>query len=114
MLLFVCRRTLLRKSMPMVAWYVLSNESYMKRVIRDVLPTVEVSEHFVSAGARIEWERHTTLFAQEYKHTEHQYTSSTFAAEDSTYLNFLSGFEYPACAIVNKDLPRDAAGRRRI
>lgn len=26
--------------MPMVAWYVLSNESYMNRVIRDVLPTV--------------------------------------------------------------------------
>lgn len=26
--------------MPMVAWYMLSNESYMKRVINDVLPTV--------------------------------------------------------------------------
>jgi hypothetical protein len=25
--------------MPIVAWYVLSKESYMKRVIRDVLPT---------------------------------------------------------------------------
>ena len=25
--------------MPMVAWYMLSKESYMKRVIRDVLPT---------------------------------------------------------------------------
>ena len=29
-----------RKSMPMVAWYMLSKESYMKRVIREVLPTV--------------------------------------------------------------------------
>ncbi len=28
-----------RKSMPMVAWYMLSKESYMKRVIREVLPT---------------------------------------------------------------------------
>ena len=28
-----------KKSIPIVAWYVLSNESYMKRVIRDVLPT---------------------------------------------------------------------------
>ena len=27
--------------MPMVAWYMLSKESYMKRVIRDVLPTGE-------------------------------------------------------------------------
>ena len=30
---------LLRKSIPMVAWYVLSKESYMKRVISEVLPT---------------------------------------------------------------------------
>ena len=29
-----------RKSMPMVAWYMLSNESYMNRVMSDVLPTV--------------------------------------------------------------------------
>lgn len=28
-----------RKSMPIVAWYMLSKESYMKRVIREVLPT---------------------------------------------------------------------------
>lgn len=27
--------------MPMVAWYILSKESYMKRVIREVLPTGE-------------------------------------------------------------------------
>lgn len=33
-------RTLDKKSMPIVAWYVLSNESYMNRVINDVLPTV--------------------------------------------------------------------------
>lgn len=30
-----------RKSIPMVAWYMLSNESYMKRVINDVLPTAK-------------------------------------------------------------------------
>jgi hypothetical protein len=29
-----------RKSMPIVAWYVLSKVSYIKRVIREVLPTV--------------------------------------------------------------------------
>ena len=36
-----------RKSMPMVAWYMLSNESYMKRVMSDVLPTgrLLVSKH---------------------------------------------------------------------
>ena len=31
--------------MPMVAWYILSNESYMKRVIRDVLPTMQLKEN---------------------------------------------------------------------
>ena len=32
-----------RKSIPIVAWYMLSKESYIKRVIRDVFPTVSVS-----------------------------------------------------------------------
>ena len=35
-------RTFERKSIPMVAWYMLSKESYMKRVIREVLPTFTV------------------------------------------------------------------------
>jgi hypothetical protein len=30
--------------MPMVAWYMLSNESYMNRVIREVLPTESVRQ----------------------------------------------------------------------
>lgn len=56
-----------RKSMPIVAWYVVSNESYMNRVIRDVLPTVEpvrnarcskkvkagIPYHFVHRGRRV-------------------------------------------------------------
>lgn len=32
--------TLDRKSMPIVAWYMLSNESYMNLVMSDVFPTV--------------------------------------------------------------------------
>jgi hypothetical protein len=28
-----------RKSIPIVAWYILSKESYMNRVMSDVLPT---------------------------------------------------------------------------
>lgn len=40
-----------RKSMPMVAWYMLSNESYMNRVIKDVLPTVLF--HLVSEKGRV-------------------------------------------------------------
>lgn len=36
---YIMWRTLDKKSMPIVAWYVLSNESYMNRVINDVLPT---------------------------------------------------------------------------
>ena len=33
------KRTFERKSIPMVAWYMLSKESYMKRVIKEVFPT---------------------------------------------------------------------------
>jgi hypothetical protein len=32
-----------RKSIPIVAWYILSKESYMKRVMSDVLPTVNAT-----------------------------------------------------------------------
>ena len=32
-----------RKSIPMVAWYMLSKESYMNLVISEVLPTVHVT-----------------------------------------------------------------------
>ena len=35
--------TLERKSMPMVAWYMLSKESYINRVIKEVLPTIDHS-----------------------------------------------------------------------
>ena len=34
--------TLERKSMPIVAWYMLSKESYMNRVIKEVLPTIGI------------------------------------------------------------------------
>jgi hypothetical protein len=34
--------------MPIVAWYVLSKESYMNRVIKDVLPTVAAISPYVS------------------------------------------------------------------
>lgn len=37
----MCLSTFERKSIPIVAWYMLSNESYMNRVIKDVLPTVK-------------------------------------------------------------------------
>lgn len=33
-----------RKSMPIVAWYMLSNESYINLVMRDVFPTVGVND----------------------------------------------------------------------
>jgi hypothetical protein len=36
--------------MPIVAWYILSKESYMNRVIRDVLPTVVIVVSDVGLG----------------------------------------------------------------
>ena len=63
--------------MPMVAWYVLSNESYMKRVIKEVFPTAVSCQNlysrvhmcafvFASRGTRARGNR-TALFAQEYQ-----------------------------------------------
>ena len=54
------RRTFERKSMPMVAWYMLSKESYMNLVIRDVFPTgVRVSDRSIMLQ-----ELPTALFSQ--------------------------------------------------
>lgn len=39
------RFTFDRKSIPMVAWYMLSKESYMNLVISDVLPTIYITPH---------------------------------------------------------------------
>lgn len=53
----------------MVAWYMLSNESYMNRVMRDVLPTKEdEATRLAFAGCGFgdaDPTRRTTLFAQE-------------------------------------------------
>lgn len=55
--------------MPMVAWYMLSNESYMKRVMRDVLPTIRRQKAKLASAVRgfgdPDLTRRTTLFAQE-------------------------------------------------
>jgi hypothetical protein len=40
-----------RKSMPIVAWYMLSKESYIKRVIRDVFPTAYPYQHLQTGFA---------------------------------------------------------------
>lgn len=47
------RITLERKSMPIVAWYMLSKESYMNRVIKDVLPTVATCQSKIDRLLRI-------------------------------------------------------------
>jgi hypothetical protein len=51
-----------RKSMPIVAWYMLSKESYIKRVIRDVFPTAYPYQHLQTVRISV---LHTTLFAEE-------------------------------------------------
>ena len=57
-----------RKSIPIVAWYMLSKESYMKRVMRDVLPTeswLASRTGGPAACAGFGGMSHTALFAQE-------------------------------------------------
>lgn len=52
--------------MPIVAWYMLSKESYMKRVMREVLPTVIDQYDGLKLPVYLPAWR-TTLFAKEYK-----------------------------------------------
>jgi hypothetical protein len=95
--------------MPIVAWYVLSNESYMKRVMSDVLPTVVINQCWCLSGGHAcphclyGGKMPTTLFAEEDQPVgiSRQAPSPTLTV--STHLNFFSGFEYPDCAIVEVD-----------
>jgi hypothetical protein len=49
--------------MPIVAWYMLSKESYMNRVIKEVLPTVEIAVSDVARGGAGIGRRRTTLLS---------------------------------------------------
>jgi hypothetical protein len=96
-----------RKSMPIVAWYMLSNESYMKRVMSDVLPTVaHVCLANMALGCRLPGAGpHTALFPEKDEPApEVSNMSSRKALLDCPYLNFFSGLLYdppaPACAMV--------------
>jgi hypothetical protein len=56
----------------MVAWYVLSNESYMKRVIKEVLPTVHEWNsnqkiNFTQLTHKIDDKSLTALFTKKHK-----------------------------------------------
>lgn len=94
--------------MPMVAWYMLSKESYMNRVIRDVLPTVVarvVSRGFWRVGSpgvregggrrehAGEERVRTALFAEEDQSggRSGQHGASPVRSLRRTHLNFLSG-----------------------
>ena len=58
-----------RKSIPMVAWYMLSKESYMNLVISDVFPTVLILSATIPKLPSIRV--HTALFAKEDQSTQH-------------------------------------------
>lgn len=59
--------TLERKSMPIVAWYMLSKESYMNRVIKEVLPTVGVVVSDVETERSVIGHGRTTLLSQKHQ-----------------------------------------------
>jgi hypothetical protein len=103
-----------KKSMPMVAWYMLSKESYMNRVIRDVFPTVS-SHGQLSSGACRGWQRanRTTLFAEEDQSARYcQVSGIDRDGFQQAYLNFLSGLLYdppaPAEAMLDEFSVRTA------
>lgn len=94
--------------MPMVAWYMLSNESYMKRVMSDVLPTIRHARLASSALRRRPapgTESPTTLLPQKDQPIPKvSIVGRRAALLEHAYLNFFSGLLYdppaPACAMV--------------
>lgn len=96
-----------RKSMPMVAWYMLSKESYMKRVMSDVFPTAHTVRNF--EGHHREAKRDPYRFVRRGRPAcSCQYATASPRPESrlplGPYLNFFSGALYdpPACAIVER------------
>jgi hypothetical protein len=95
--------TLDKKSMPIVAWYVLSNESYMKRVIKEVLPTVFVVRIAIRASVFLHeihgWHLRLGIVIPlcSPKKTSLQSVSNRQRQQrkvGTTHLNFFKGFEY--------------------
>ena len=53
--------------MPMVAWYMLSKESYINRVIKEVLKTVAIRSEPAGEAGGNHISNYTALFAKENK-----------------------------------------------
>lgn len=53
--------------MPMVAWYMLSKESYINRVIKEVLPTVAIRSELADEADGNQLSNYTALFAKKNK-----------------------------------------------
>lgn len=90
-------RTLDKKSMPIVAWYVLSNESYMNRVINDVFPTASNVSSVVLEMKSPRLQEIVPLCSP--KNTSLRVISTRPVSiivpmQIQTYLNFFNGFEY--------------------
>ena len=94
--------------MPMVAWYMLSNESYMKRVMSDVLPTVNHA-WLASSALRRRPAPGTgpptaLLPKKDQPVPKVSIVGRRAALLEHAYLNFFSGLLYdppaPACAMV--------------
>ena len=98
--------------MPIVAWYILSKESYMKRVIKDVLPTTERNVQSATELLRFRT-RLTALFAQENEPTILSYIAQNTGRQQSgTHLNFFKGFEYEPTAVCDAIVAH--AGKKRF
>jgi hypothetical protein len=65
----------------------------MKRVIRDVLPTIICCQYAVHGERPEKRPAHTALFAQEHESEEVSDRNGSLSTQE-TYLNFFNGFEY--------------------
>ena len=86
--------------MPIVAWYMLSKESYINRVIRDVLPTVYSNQHLQNSSidAAYRFARQGRLICLTVSKL-----SRAYEVQFNADLNFFNGLLYdpPACAILS-------------
>ena len=93
--------------MPIVAWYMLSKESYMNRVIRDVFPTAQRNQLQSCLPAKPPPTYHSALRETPICSLISHLVPHALGA--ITHLNFFKGLLYEpaaACAILSADFVR--------
>ena len=81
--------------MPIVAWYMLSNESYINRVMRDVLPTSDLIQQRLNRRSMATDLENVPLCSPRKTNLRNELSIRSYSERGGVrpYLNFFSGFE---------------------